>query len=153
MTGTRVVMAGLAVGLFALAAPSALAQRQNGAGRMYDPNTEVTLTGTVTEVQSMPAQGARNMPGRGRMGMMMGGVHLTLKTDAGATVDVRLGPAAYLKEKQFEIAAGDALQVIGSRITMGGGDVVVAREVRKGATSLTLRDATGRPMWAGGPPR
>jgi hypothetical protein len=85
------------------------------------------------------------MGGAGRMGMMQG-THLMLKTDK-ETIEVHLGPSAFLKEKQVEVAKGDSVEVVGSRIKMGGSDALVARAIRKGATSWTLRDANGRPLW------
>ncbi len=71
-----------------------------------------------------------------------------MKTDAG-TEDVRLGPAAFVQSKGFAFAAGDAVTVTGSKISVAGKAVVVAREVRKGGKVLTLRDENGRPLWAG----
>jgi hypothetical protein len=133
----------VAIGL-AIAAP-AMAQRQNrpGQGRIYDPRTEATVTGTVTDVKTLPSRGG----GRG-----LGGTHVLLKTET-ETVDVRLGPTAFMKEQQFAISPGDTLQVTGSRVTIDGAKALIAREVRRGDATLTLRDATGRPKWAGGPRR
>jgi hypothetical protein len=39
--------------------------------------------------------------------------------------------------------------VAGSKLTMSGQEVVVAREVEKADRVLTLRDAKGFPMWSG----
>jgi hypothetical protein len=120
---------------------------------MYDATTETTLKGTVEEVKTvsgMMGGGGRMGPG-GRMGAqgmgMMQGTHVMLKTDA-ETIDVHLGPSAYLKDQQIEIAKGDALEIIGSRVKIGESDAFLARELRKGQTSWTLRDADGRPRWA-----
>jgi hypothetical protein len=39
--------------------------------------------------------------------------------------------------------------VVGSKVTMAGQEVVIAREIKKGDQVLTLRDAKGVPLWAG----
>jgi hypothetical protein len=140
----------LAVGLIVLPAiallsvPPASAQRRGATGQrmpmMYDAKTETTLKGTVEELKTV--SGMRG--GRGRMGVQ--GTHLMLKTDT-ETIEVHLGPSAFLTEKKIEIAKGDAVEVLGSRVKMGESDAVIAREIRKGEASWTLRDANGRPLW------
>lgn len=141
----------IAAGVLALCAlvlssvSPAFAQRRGGMGQgmpMYDTKTETTLKGTVEEVKAMTGM----MRGRGRMGMDMEGTHVMLKTDS-ETIEVHLGPSAFLKEKAIEIAKGDALEIVGSRVKVGESDALIAREVRKGETSWTLRDADGRPQW------
>ena len=106
-------------------------------GRMYDPKTVETVSGAVTSVQQMTP-----MKGMGP------GVHLTLKTDKG-TVDVHLGPAWYIERQDIKIAAGDKIEVKGSRITYHGKLAIIAAEIHKGDEVLVLRDANGIPMWAG----
>jgi hypothetical protein len=132
----------------------AFAQRRGGMGQMmYDTTTETTLKGTVEEVKTvsgMMGGGGRMAPGgrTGAQGMaMMQGIHVMLKTDA-ETLEVHLGPSAFLKDQKIEIAKGDALEIVGSRIKIGKSEALIAREVRKGQTSWTLRDANGRPRWA-----
>lgn len=128
-----------------LAASPLFAQRRGTTGqqmpRIYDTKTETTLTGTVEEVKTVTGM----MDGGGRMGGQ--GTHLMLKT-AKETIEVHLGPSAFLKEKNVEIAKGDGVEVLGSRVKIGPSDALIAREIRKGETSWTLRDANGRPLWA-----
>jgi hypothetical protein len=69
-----------------------------------------------------------------------------VKTDT-ETVQIHLGPTAFVSEKNVEIKEGDTLSVIGSRVTLGNARVVLAREIRKGANVWTLRDTTGQPLW------
>jgi hypothetical protein len=47
-----------------------------------------------------------------------------------------------------KIAKGDTIEVIGSRVTSADSQVLLARDIRKGSTSWTLRDASGAPLWA-----
>lgn len=119
-----------------LAAPPLAAQRQKGMGEpRYDPSTEATITGTVSEVQSH----------QGRMNRT--GLHLILTTAAG-TREVHVGPASWLADQQFTFSEGEALQVIGSAATLDGAPVILARQIVRGTTTITLRNAQGVPEWA-----
>jgi hypothetical protein len=116
--------------------------RQGGAhgpqgGRNYNPATETTFAGTVDEVKNIPG------PAGG-----LGGLHLMVRTDTGVQ-DVHLGPATYVTSKQFAFTKGDAITVTGSKTTVEGEDVVIAREVKKGDRVLTLRNPQGIPRWSG----
>jgi hypothetical protein len=130
----------IAIAVLALGAASTLAQRGmgQGAGRMYDPATETTVKGTVEEVKQI--SGARGGPG---------GTHLILKTDK-ETLEVHLGPTAFLEKEKFTFAKGDQIEVTGSKVKIGAADALLAREVKKGDKTLTLRNAQGVPAWSGG---
>jgi hypothetical protein len=121
-----------------------LAQPQGGGqgSPRYDFTTEATVTGTVESIEQI----AGSAGGRGRRGL--GGTHMTLKT-SGDTLEVHLGPTAFLNDKNIAIAKGDTLVVIGSRVTVDDERVFIAREVRKGDSVWTLRDAAGLPLWRG----
>jgi len=103
--------------------------------RMYNPATETTLKGTIEVV----TEGAR--------GQMMG-THITVKT-ADRAWEVMLGPSQFVAGQHFSFAKGDSVEVTGSKVIMGGREYVIAREVVKDGKTLTLRDKTGRPEWAG----
>jgi len=126
---------GIAIVGLSAAAYAQRGMRQGGGN--YNPATETTLTGTVDEVKQMPA------PGRGG-----GGVHLILSAASGP-IDVHVGPASFVTAKHVTFAKGDALTVVGSKVTMAGQVVVIAREIKKGDQTLTLRDEKGIPLWAG----
>ena len=105
--------------------------------RMYDPATVETLSGTVVSVEKItPAKG------------MYYGIHLILKTDK-ETIPVHLGPAWYVERLDTKIEKGDHIQVSGSRVTIAGKPAIIAAEVKKGDTTLVLRDSAGIPAWAG----
>ena len=128
---------------FLVAAACALAFAQPPGGGMkkgmrmprYDASTEITITGTVQDVLH---------PQMGRME----GTHLLLKTET-ETIEVHVGPSNFVSGKGFTFAKGDSVQVLGSKVTVGGNPAVLAREVTKDSKTLTLRDKTGRPLWAG----
>jgi hypothetical protein len=124
--------------VLALTATAALAQgRGPGMGMSsYDPKTEVTVKGTIEEVQQQ----------QGRHGWM--GTHLLLKTESG-TEQVHVGPSGYITEKQFSFAKGDAIEVIGSKVKIQGQDALLAREIVKDGKTLVLRNAQGVPQWSG----
>jgi hypothetical protein len=141
---------GIVIALALITAPDeAFAQRgQGGRGsggwgmgsqyqRMYNPATVETLTGTVESVDKVtPMKG------------MHYGIHLTLKTDK-ETIDVHLGPDWYIERQDSKIEKGDTIEVKGSRVTIAGKPAIIAAEVKKGDSTLMLRDANGVPAWAG----
>jgi hypothetical protein len=105
--------------------------RGAGGGAAYDPAAVTTLRGTASAVTNRS-----------------GGVHVTLRSDGGET-DVHLGPAWFVEQAALKIAPGDAIEVTGSLGESPEGAFLVAREVKKGAQSLTLRDERGVPDWSG----
>lgn len=105
--------------------------------RMYNPASVESVSGEVQSVNRM-------VPRRG----MGAGVHLMVKTDK-ETVAVHLGPAWYLDRQDTRIEKGDTVEVQGSRVTLRGKPVIIAREVKKGDQTLKLRDENGVPVWAG----
>ncbi len=108
---------------------------------MYDPKTVETVSGQVANVQQVHHKGG------GRRGGGYG-VHVRLKTDTGE-IWVHLGPGWYLDQKGLKIAAGDHIEVRGSRVTLEGQPAIIAAEVKKGGQSLKLRDDAGVPAWGG----
>ncbi len=127
--------------LVAAACALALAQPPGGGAKKgmrmpnYDASTEITLTGTVQDVLH---------PQMGRMN----GTHLLLKTET-ETIEVHVGPSNFVVAEGFTFAKGDSVQAVGSKVTIGGKEALIAREVTKDSRTLTLRDKMGRPLWAG----
>ena len=129
------LLAGLASLSFVLAAGDAAAQGRRGGGQgpaHYDAAAEVTVKGTVEEVKPGPGQGT----------------HVMLKT-ADASLEIALGPTWYQTEKKYVLAKGDQIDVVGAKSTVDGRDVLIARQITKGAETMTFRDAKGFPMWSG----
>ena len=127
----------VAVGLVAAGVTAADAQMRGRMAVGYDKSKEVTVTGTVEAVT--PQQGMRGM----------GGTHLTLAVGA-EKLDVHVGPTPWLADKKYEFAVGDQLTIVGSRQMIDKVDSLIAREIDKGGTKMSLRDENGRPLWAGG---
>jgi hypothetical protein len=126
----------LAVIIVATLATAVLAQGRGQRVPRYDPKNEATFSGTIEDIQQQPCLGRR------------AGTHVVLKTQT-ETVEVCVGPQAFVQQKGFAFAKGDPIEVVGSRVKLGGKDVVIARQIRKDNQTLTLRDAQGIPQWAG----
>ena len=136
MIASKTVAIGTALALLALPLGAQPAGRGRP-GRIYNPATVLTVTGTVDDVQ----QYTRGHGWRG--------THLTLNTGK-ETLDVHLGPESFLADKQFTVAKGDRIEVTGSKVKFGDADALIAREVKKGDKTLVLRDAAGIPQWSRG---
>jgi hypothetical protein len=76
-------------------------------------------------------------------------MHVTLQADD-RSVDVHLGPTWFLQRAGVALAKGDQVEVTGSMVEADGHAFLVARELRKGGQTVTLRDERGVPAWAGG---
>jgi DNA/RNA endonuclease YhcR with UshA esterase domain len=112
---------------------TAIAQQKNGP--KYDLSTEATLKGTVAEVKEVP---------KSCLGET--GLHLVLTTDAGP-VEIQVGPAQFLQSMEVAFAKGDKLQVLGSKVTVDGAALVLAREVTQNNNVVVMRDQKGAPVW------
>jgi hypothetical protein len=139
-----VVVLGLALGLSAAEAAACCGHccgGKNGVragsyqGHGYDVATVETLRGAVVGVERIDR------------GPQMSGVHALIKTDT-ETIPVHLGPQWFVEQHE-PLAAGDVVEVTGSRVTVDGKPALIAAEVRKGDVSLKLRDPDGFPVWSG----
>lgn len=110
---------------------------ENRFSRMYDPGSVEVLKGEVVSIDKVSPKKD-----------MSPGIHISLKTDSGV-LPVHLGPAWYLENQDVKIAAGDKIEVIGSRVAIDGDTAIIAASVTKGDQKLTLRDDRGFPAWAG----
>ena len=98
----------------------------------YRPDTEVRVTGVVTDVDDF------SCPVTGEMG-----AHLRLKTENGPIV-VHLAPSRIMRSQSFRFQRGDRLEVRGSTVRLFGESGVIAREITRGNDVFTLRDAQGK---------
>ena len=109
----------------------------SGPGGLYNPKSVVTVAGTVVSMTPSPVK-----PGLPYL------VYLTLQTGEGK-ISIFLGPSLYVEKLPAHIEVLDRIQVTGSKITWEGSSVILAAEVKKGDTVLTLRDPNGVPVWSG----
>lgn len=135
MRSRSVVQALLAL-VVAVAVPMALAQKAADTSAMpkYDVTKEVKIKGTIEDVKEMT------------MAKGEAGVHLMVKT-ATESIEVRLCPSGYLKDFEVAFSKGQEVEVTGSKIKIDDKDVILAREVVQGNSTVTLRDKHGAPVW------
>jgi hypothetical protein len=135
------VMWHLALGaIFALSVVLSSAAQTAAPGKsapIYNPATEVTVKGSVEAVNQLT--GPRGWAG----------THLSLKTDE-ETIDVHVGPSWFLTQRKISFAKGDQIEVTGCKVKFDNGDALLAREVKKGDKTITLRNARGIPVWSRG---
>lgn len=105
--------------------------------RLYNPSTVETVSGAVQSVDKVTP-----------MERMYSGIHVMLKTDK-ETIDVHMGPEWYIERLDTKIEKGDRIEVKGSRVTIAGKPAIIAAEIKKGDSTLVLRDNNGIPAWAG----
>ena len=104
----------------------------------FNPAAMVDVKGTVVEVREVPELAA------------LGGIHLIVKT-GGEKLDVYVGPKKLMKLFNVTFAEGEVVHVIGSRVTYGDADLVLASELSRGKLTLTLREEDGTPVWKNWP--
>lgn len=116
--------------------PLALAQRTDPPGPSYDAGTEFAAKGTVRKVMEITSPRVAE------------GAHLIVQAD-GRSYELLVGPSEYVWRNDFSFSSGDQVEFTGSRISIDGADIIVAREITKGGRTLTLRNARGVPLWPG----
>lgn len=105
--------------------------------RMYNPETMESLTGEVVSVEMItPIQ------------VMSYGVCIIVQTDT-ERISIHLGPGWFIENQDVKIVPRDKVEITGSRITFEDQPALIATEVRKDDKVLTLRDASGFPVWSG----
>jgi len=96
----------------------------------YDVGRETTLVGKVisyTAESSVPPIGA----------------HVSIQTSYGP-VDVHIGSAKLLEQKQFTLAAGDSVRITGEVVSFGQSSTFAARIIENGTQSVTVRNNKGQ---------
>jgi hypothetical protein len=140
----RLTVAGAAT-VLVVGAASVLAAQTMGMGQraasMYDVTTETTIVGTIERIETVTGTGCPGCAG-------WGGTHVVVNTEK-EPITVLMGPTRYLAEKAITFANGDSVEVLGSRVTINSQPVLIARQIKKGDDTWTLRDESGRPLWSG----
>ena len=104
---------------------------------LYKPESEVTITGTVTGVAetNSPAQGMTPV------------TTILVKSPNGGTSTVDLGPTWYLNNLGTPVKLNDTVSITGSKVTLNDRSFIMARMVSKGTHGLYLRERSGFPLW------
>jgi hypothetical protein len=111
----------------------------NGSGQpILDRSNLVNLTGTIVDTSHYAV-------GEGT-GRQEASSYLLFRTTDEKEIHLVVGPSWYLDSQGLAFAAGDAVTVTGWY--EADGNLAVASVATDGKT-ITLRDADGRPLWAG----
>ena len=125
--------------------PAAHAQKgvgdDTGVARQAIRPEIVTLQGTVTAVETGPC---KNTTGRALVG-----THVLLKASDGKTLNVHLGPAPVVESTAKLLAKDAEVKVTAFRTGAMPENHYVAQSLTVGEETVTLRDETLRPDWAG----
>ncbi|MCC7052126.1 MAG: hypothetical protein IT355_02590 [Gemmatimonadaceae bacterium] len=148
MTRTSLLRSALAlVTAVVLPMSVATAQTDSAAARsragMYDATQHVAFTGvTVVRVDTVKAASGT-------------GSSLSAVFAAGNdSLTAWLAPAEFLTANSVTLAAGDVIDISGSKVMMEGKPALIASEIKKGEAKVVLRDkATGAPAWPQGTAR
>jgi hypothetical protein len=123
----------------------ALAQRgmgqASGVARQSVKPDVVTLSGTLAEIKTGPCE---KTTGRSPIG-----THLLLKTDKGDALNIHLGPQSAVADTVAKLTAGQAISVRAFRTELMPDKHYTAQSLTVGQTTIELRDAGLRPVWAG----
>lgn len=136
-----------ALAVCGLLASTAMAQRgvgnDAGVARQAVRPEVVALTGKVVRVETGPCQ---NTTGRAFVGS-----HFLMETSDGQTLNIHLGPAGVVDFAAKELAPGKEVRVQAFRTEAMKEGHYTACKITCGDRTVTLRDETLRPAWAGGP--
>lgn len=109
-------------------------ERRQGGPPPYDPSKEVTVSGTVIGTETIDA------PDGTRLILML--------TVDGGPMGVIKGPADWVEKQGVAFTRGARAEVVGlTGYKYNGNPAMNPRSIKVGAKTLTLRDATGKPLW------
>lgn len=100
----------------------------------YNSDAEYVVNGTVTAVKTHDSV------------MGFKDTHFIIATTVG-DMEVHVGPVAYLVKRGFEVKPGDKVVVTGCKTIYEDKPVLVARQIRSGDLSVTVRNTRGKPVW------
>jgi hypothetical protein len=101
----------------------------------YDVTSERTVAGTVVGTATISPAPDRQM------------LYLTLTVD-GRPLEIILAPPAWVKKQAFVFTVGATAEVTGvPGMHLNGEAAMMARTLKVGAHTLTVRDAAGKPLW------
>lgn len=63
---------------------------------------------------------------------------------------IRIAPAWFMLDNDFELATGDFVSVKAAASSIAGNSYLYAVEITRSGLTLTLRDTAGVPLWTGG---
>jgi hypothetical protein len=112
-----------------------------GVARLAVKPEIVQLAGTLTAIHTGPCE---HTTGYGRVG-----VHLMVETADGKSLNIHLGPTTAVAFAVARLEVGQSIAIDAFRTEAMPADQFVAVRIDVGGESVTLRDETLRPVWAG----
>ena len=100
----------------------------------YDLGSETQPKGIVEEVTLLPRGARKDF------------TELIIKS-GDDKIHIYVCPKPLLEEMGLSFAKGDEIAVAGSKVKQDASDVILARELVKGAETLLFRDDKGKPVW------
>jgi hypothetical protein len=100
----------------------------------YDPRTEMKTKGAVDEVNVLPLGARKDL------------IELIVKSGSDK-VHIYVCPKTFQDEMGISFTKGDEVGITGSKVKQQESDVILAREIVKGADTLMFRDDKGTPVW------
>lgn len=104
--------------------------------RLYNTKSVVTIRGRVNGLHLAPP-----MEGMGNA------ITLLVRGADGVTWHIDVGPEWYVNNQRTRIEVRNDVQVTGSRVRVEGKDLILAEQIVKGKSVLSLRRPSGRPYW------
>lgn len=126
----RLVFCRLAWAAALIVLPAFIAASAQTQAPTYEKNTETNIKGTVRQI-TVDANGMVHLAVRGRR----------------ESYDVLLGPQRFMKFLGIIYEKGEKVEVIGSRVTVDGAKLLLARTVRRKEDEIRFRDKQGNPAW------
>jgi hypothetical protein len=100
----------------------------------YDLHTETKTKGVVDEVNLLP------------LGTRKDFTELIIKS-GDDKLHIYVCPKPFQEELGISFSKGDEIAVTGSKVKQETSDVILARELVRGADTLLFRDDKGKPVW------
>ena len=110
------------------------AQQDDASLAKYDLHTETKTKGVVDEVKLLP------------LGTRKDFTELIIKS-GDDKVHIYVCPKPFQEEMGISFSKGDEIAVTGSKVKQETADVILARELVRGADTLLFRDDKGKPVW------
>jgi hypothetical protein len=110
------------------------AQQDDASLPKYDLHTETKTKGVVDEVKLFP------------LGIRRDFTELIIKS-GDDKVHIYVCPKPFQEEMGISFSKGDEIAVTGSKVKQETADVILARELVRGADTLLFRDDKGKPGW------
>ncbi len=100
----------------------------------YDLHTETKTKGVVDEINLLPVGTRKDF------------TELIIKS-GDDKVHIYVCPKPFQEEMGISFSKGDEIVVTGSKVKQEASDVILARELVRGADTLLFRDDKGNPVW------